>query len=186
LIFGGVRGYWPSRLAGDIVPLSATSSGIFTSAEDWFKINNTGVKKMKNTIVKGLAVLAMLGLVACAGERPKPALVYYHGQTPQDVYFEVVGYTPREIEFKIRVNFGSAYMYHLILEDNEPLAEGWYVTVLGLEHSYRLVMKAKKGVGFEPGKRYRLCIGNKSPEYVARYRSAYHCAADYEFVLPQK
>jgi len=166
--------------------LSATSSGIFTSAEDWFKINNTGVKKMKNTIVQGLAVLAVMGLAACVGERPKPAMVYYHGLTPQDVYFEVVGYTPQEIEFKIRVNFTSKYMYHLILEDNEPLAEGWHVTILSVEKSYPLIMKAKEGVVFEPGKKYRLCIGNKSPEYVARYRSAYQCAADYEFVLPQK
>ena len=141
---------------------------------------------MKNTIVKGLAVLAALGLAACAGVRSKPALVYYHGQTPQDVYFEVVRYTQQEIEFKIKVMFGAKYMYHLILEDNEPLAEGWYVTMLSETDSYRLIMKAKKGVVFEPGKRYRLCIGDESPEYVARFRSAYQCTADYEFVLPQK
>lgn len=141
---------------------------------------------MNNPIVKGLALLAALELFACAGQRPKPALVYYHGLTPQDAYFEIVGYTPREIEFKIRVNFALRYMYHLILEGNEPLAEGWYVTILGAENSYRLIMKAKKSVVFEPGKRYRLCIGNKNPEDVARYRSAYQCAADYEFVLPQK
>lgn len=141
---------------------------------------------MKSIIVKGLAVLAVLGLLGCAGERAKPALTYYHGQTPQDAYFEVVRNTPQEIEFKIKVKFASKYMYHLILEGDEPLAEGWYVTILGAEDSYRLIMKAKKGVVFEAGKSYRLCIGSESPEYVTRYRSSYHCAVDYGFVLPPK
>jgi len=141
---------------------------------------------MKSTKLAWLAVPAVLGLFGCAGERTKPALTYYHGQTPEPAYFEVVRYTPQEIEFKIKVKFGSKYMYHLILEDNEPLAEGWYVTILDAEDSYRLVIKAKEGVAFEPGKKYRLCIGNESPEYVARYRDSYHCAVDYEFVLPRK
>jgi hypothetical protein len=141
---------------------------------------------MRNIQLKGLAVLAVLGLFGCAGERARPALTYYHGQTPQDVYFEVVSYTPQEIEFKIKVKFASKYMYHLILEDNEPLAEGWYVTILDAEDSYRLIMKSKEGLAFEAGKTYRLCIGNESPEYVARYRNSYHCAVDYEFVLPAK
>jgi len=141
---------------------------------------------MKNIVFMGLGVLAVLGLIGCAAETAKPAMIYYHGQTPQDEYFEVVGYTPQEIEFKIRINFPSKYMYHLILEDNEPLAEGWYVTILGAEDFYRLVIKAKKGVVFEPGKTYRLCIGNKNPEEIARYRSSYPCSVDYEFVLPSK
>jgi len=141
---------------------------------------------MNNIIFKGLGVLAVLGLIGCAGQATKPPMLYYSGMTPQDEYFEVVGYTPQEIEFKIRVNFPSKYMYHLILEDNEPLAEGWYVTILGAEDYYRLVMKAKKGVVFEPGKTYRLCIGNKNPEETARYRDSYQCAVDYKFVLPQK
>ena len=141
---------------------------------------------MKSTIVKGLGILAVLGLIGCAAERAKPALTYYHGQTPQEAYFEVISYAPQEIEFKIKVKFASKYMYHLILEDDEPLAEGWYVTILGAEDSYRLIMKAKKGVVFEAGKDYRLCIGNESPEYVARYRNSYQCAVDYKFVLPAK
>ena len=141
---------------------------------------------MKSTIVKGLGILAVLGLIGCAGERAKPALTYYHGQTPQEAYFEVVRYTPQEIEFKIKVKFASKYMYHLILDGDEPLAEGWYVTIVNAEDSYRLLIKAKEGVVFEPGKSYRLCIGNESPEYVARYRDSYHCAVDYEFVLPRK
>ena len=141
---------------------------------------------MNSIIVRGLGILAVLGLIGCAGERAKPALTYYHGQTPQEAYFEVVRYTPQEIEFKIKVKFASKYMYHLVLEGEEPLAEGWYVTILGAEDSYRLIMKAKKGVIFDPGKNYRLCIGNESPEYVARYRNSYQCAVDYAFVLPPK
>ncbi len=141
---------------------------------------------MRTIIFKGLGVLAVLGFIGCAAETPKPAMLYYRGMTPQEEYFEVVGYTPQEIEFKIRVKFELRYMYHLILEDNEPLAEGWHVTILGAEDFYRLVMKAKKGVVFEPGKTYRLCIGSKNPEEVARYRYTYHCAVDYAFVLPPK
>jgi len=141
---------------------------------------------MKNVMIKGLAGLAVFGLIGCAAERAKPALTYYHGQTPQEAYFEVVRYSPQEIEFKIKVKFASKYMYHLILEGDEPLAEGWYMTILSAEDSYRLIMKAKKGVVFETGKSYRLCIGNESPEYVARYRNSYQCSVDYAFVLPPK
>jgi hypothetical protein len=143
-------------------------------------------ERMKSIIVKGLGILAILGLIGCAGERAKPAMTYYHGQTPQDAYFEVVGYTPQEIEFRIKVKFASKYMYHLILEGDEPLAEGWYLTIVDAEDSYRLAIKAKEGIVFEAGKNYRLCIGNESPEYVARYRSSYHCTVDYAFVLPPK
>jgi hypothetical protein len=139
---------------------------------------------MKNCGLKALIILAVLGFAGCAGERPKPALTYYHGLTPQDEYFEVVRYTSREIEFKIRLRFQSRYMYHLVLEDEEPLAEGWFMTILGAEDAYRLIMKAKKGVSFEAGRNYRLCIGNQSPEDVARYRRSYQCAVDYKFVLP--
>ena len=106
--------------------------------------------------------------------------------TPQAEYFEVVRHTPQEIEFKIKVKFAAKYMYHLVLKDEEPLAEGWFVTILGAEDAYRLIMKAKKGAAFEAGKEYRLCIGNESPEYVARYRNSYQCAVDYRFVLPPK
>jgi hypothetical protein len=141
---------------------------------------------MRVTLLKGLAILAALGLIGCVAETAKPAMIYYRGQTPQDEYFEVVGYTLQEIEFKIRVNFASRHMYHLILEDNEPLAEGWFPTILGAEDFYRLVMKAKEGVVFEPGKTYRLCIGSKNPEEIARYRNSYHCIVDYKFVLPEK
>ena len=141
---------------------------------------------MKINTLKRLGILAVAGLTGCAAERAKPALTYYHGQTPQEAYFQVVRYTPQEIEFNIKVKFASKYMYHLILESDEPLAEGWYVTILGAEDSYRLIMKAKKGVVFETGKNYRLCIGNESPEYVARYRNSYQCTVDYAFVLPPK
>lgn len=141
---------------------------------------------MKTQMTKGLCLLAVAVLIGCAAESPKPVLTYYHGQTPPDAYFEVVSYTPEQIEFKIKVKFASKYMYHLILEGDDPLAEGWYVTILDAEDSYRLIMRAKKDAVFEAGKSYRLCIGSQSPEYVARYRSSYQCAADYQFVLPPK
>ena len=141
---------------------------------------------MKQNLAKGLVFLAALGLVGCAAEKSKPTLTYYHGQVPPDAYFEVVSYTPQQIEFKIKVKFPSRHMYHLVLEGNEPLAEGWFPTILDREDSYRLVIKAREGVAFEAGKNYRLCIGKESPEYVAEYRSSYQCLVDYPFVLPAK
>ncbi|MGB7296941.1 MAG: hypothetical protein WBC70_15260 [Candidatus Aminicenantales bacterium] len=141
---------------------------------------------MKSIIFKGLGILAVMGMLSCATRATRPDMVYYSGMTPQDEYFEVVDYTLQEIEFKIRVNFPSRYMYHLILEDNEPLAEGWFPTIISTEDFYRLVIRAKDGVVFEPGKTYRLCIGNKNPEEIARYRNSYQCAVDYKFVLAPK
>ena len=141
---------------------------------------------MKTNLFRGLCILAVAVLIGCAAEKSKPALTYYHGQTPPDSYFEVVSYTPQEIEFRIKVKFGSKHMYHLILEGDKPLAEGWFPTMLGAADSYRLVIKAREGVAFETGKTYRLCIGSESPEYVAEYRSTYRCAVDYSFVLPPK
>ena len=141
---------------------------------------------MANIFWKGLGILAVMGMVSCASRTVKPGMIYYRGMTPQDEYFEVVDYTLQEIEFKIRVKFPARYMYHLVLEDNEPLAEGWFLTIIGAENFYRLVMKAKPGVVFEPGKTYRLCIGNENPEEIALYRNSYQCAVDYKFVLSPK
>src|SRR4030042_2979236 len=96
--------------------------------------------RMKANIIKGLCILALAVLIGCSAERPKTALTYYHGQTPPDSYFEVVNYTPQEIEFRIKVKFGSKHMYHLILEGDEPLAEGWFPTVLGAADSNGVVI----------------------------------------------
>lgn len=141
---------------------------------------------MKNILLKGLSFFAVAGLISCASETVRPKMTYYHGQIPPDVYFMVVGHTAEQIEFKIRVDFAGKHMYHLILEGDKPLAEGWYPTNRGAEEFYSLKIRAKKGVVFEPGKTYRLCIGTESPELVAKYRSAYECIVDYEFVLPPK
>ncbi len=138
---------------------------------------------MTKIIIQGFCLFILLISFGCLAEAPRPALTYYHGQTPADAYFEVISYTQQEIRFKIKVKFQSKYMYHLILEDNEPLAEGWYPTILDAEDSYRLVIRAKSGVVFQPGKPYRLCIGFQSPEYVAKYRNSYQCVVDYQFTL---
>jgi len=141
---------------------------------------------MKNILLKGLCLLFIYGLISCAAEKVKPKMTYYHGLKPFDLCFTIVDYTAEEIEFKIRINFNSLFMYHLILEGNEPLAEGWYSTLQNAEEGYRVKIKAKRGVVFQPRKTYRLCIGSGSPEEAARYRNSYRCLAEYEFVLPQK
>ena len=141
---------------------------------------------MKNILLKGLGLIVVAGLISCASETVRPKMTYYHGQKPPDAYFTMVGYTAGEIEFKIRVDFAAKHMYHLILEGDKPLAEGWYPTNLGAEEFYKVKIQAKKGLIFQPGKTYRLCIGAESPELVAEYRNTYKCIVDYEFVLPKK
>src|SRR4030065_2656414 len=125
---------------------------------------------MKTNLFRGPCILAVAVLIGCSAEKTRPALTYYHGQTPPDSYFEVVSYTPQEIEFRIKVKFGSKHMYPLILEGDEPLAEGWFPTMLGAADSYRLVIKAREGVAFETGKTYRLCIGGGRPQKAAGSR----------------
>src|SRR4030065_1819459 len=106
---------------------------------------------MKTNLFRGPCILAVAMLIGCAAEKSKPALTYYHGQTPPDSYFEVVSYTPQEIEFRIKVKFGSKHMYHLILEGDKPLAEGWFPTMLGAADSYRLRLQAPGGGALETG-----------------------------------
>jgi hypothetical protein len=141
---------------------------------------------MKANFIGGFGIVVFAALTGCTAGKPKPALTYYHGQTPPDSYFKVVRYTPQEIEFRIKVRFSSKHMYHLVLDGDNPLAEGWFPTALDAADSYRVVIKAPRGVVFETGKAYRLCIGEQSPEYVVEYRSTYQCAVDYNFVLPPK
>lgn len=138
---------------------------------------------MKGVVFKSLVLLSLAALISCAAETAIPKLTYYHGQTPPKTYFEVVSATSEEILFKIRADFAPNQMYHLILDGNEPVAEGWYPTNRIAEEFYYLKIRAKKGLAFQPGKTYRLCIGIQSPEVVARYRNSYKCLVDYEFVL---
>jgi len=138
---------------------------------------------MIDAVFKSFVFLCLASLITCAAEAPKPKLTYYHGQTPPRTYFEVISAASEEILFKIRADFAPNQMYHLILDGDEPIAEGWYPTNRLDEEFYYLKIRAKKGLAFQPGKTYRLCIGTQSPEVVVRYRNSYKCLVDYEFVL---
>jgi hypothetical protein len=137
---------------------------------------------MIKTISKICLVFLALYLVSCA-PATRGKMHFYHGQKVPDEFISVLSSSAQEVEFKVRVEFKETRLYHLILEGDEVLAEGWYPAVRGAENFYTVRIKAKEGVQFETGKTYRLCIGVQSPEYIAVYSSNYQCLVDYEFVL---
>ena len=124
-----------------------------------------------------------VGLMACAPGGQRPTIRYDHGSTIPDQYISVVGYTSNEIEFKITAKFPLKHAYHLVLDGDIPLAEGWYPASRPEAGLYTVKLKAKKGVSFQEGKTYRLCVGAESPEFIAVHSSNYRCIIDYEFVL---
>jgi len=130
---------------------------------------------------------ALLLAAACSSfYESRPALNYYHGPNVPEGYIKVVRASVSEIEFEIRVNFAEARLYHLVLDGNDPVAEGWYPTTrAGLQY-YRVTLKPRKGLQFEVGKTYRLCIGSQNPEQVQLTSVNYQCMADFEFVFEEK
>ena len=140
---------------------------------------------MKCPFAKFLVAIAAAGCVCCAGG-PKAKMTFYHEQNVPPDYIKVVRWTPQEIEFNIRVEFTQSHLYHLVLDVNDPVAEGWFPTAKTKGQSYPVTLTAKEGLVFSPGKKYRLCIGSENPEAVLVYRSTYRCLADYEFVLAEK
>jgi len=140
---------------------------------------------MKYQLMKLSVAIAVAGCVSCAGAS-KAKMTYYHEKNIPAQYFGVIRWTPQEIEFSIRVDFSETHLYHLVLDGNDPVAEGWFSTTRSQGQPYTVALKAKKGLLFSPGKKYRLCIGNESPEAVFVYRSSYQCLADFEFTLSDK
>jgi hypothetical protein len=138
---------------------------------------------MKKAAMVLMAGCLLGGLVSCAASHFSAKMNYYHEKIIPAEYFRVVRYTASEIEFEVRVRFQQSYLYHLVLEGNTPLAEGWFPAIKGQEQSYNVILKAKPGVEFAVGKTYRLCIGEESPELVGVHSSNYRCTADYEFKL---
>lgn len=138
---------------------------------------------MKKILINALFFMALLGFVSCASQGPKAKMHFYHGMTVPDIFVSVVSHTSEVIEFKIRAKFAEKHLYHLILDGDEPISEGWFPTARVQTESYTVKMKAKKGCHFQQGKAYRLCIGIESPEYVYIKSSNYPCLVDYEFVL---
>lgn len=133
-----------------------------------------------------LSLVVFLFMAACFSYEKHPKLHYYRGPNVPSGFINIIRATPTEIEFLLRVKFPEKKLYHLILDGDEPVAEGWYSTVTADGNSYNLVMKPKPGLSFEVGKTYRLCIGQQSPEYVQLESSNYRCLAEYVFVFEEK
>lgn len=142
---------------------------------------------MKHTRSKIFVLIATAVLIVSCASPQKSRMRFYHGaQVPRE-YFRIARCSPDEIEFQIRLEFKESHLYHLVLDGEVPVAEGWFPTVrLGETNAYSVTMKAKKGIQFIPGKAYRLCIGRTSPDAVLVYSNNYSCLADYEFILPEK
>ncbi|MBM3304768.1 MAG: hypothetical protein FJY79_02330 [Candidatus Aminicenantes bacterium] len=135
-----------------------------------------------------LPLAALLLAVACASSfyESRPKLNYYRGPNVPEGYIKVLRASVSEIEFEIRVEFAERQLYHLVLEGNEPVAEGWFPTIRAGMQYYTVTMKPRKGLQFEVGKTYRLCIGSQNPEQLQLTSVNYPCRADFEFVFEEK
>lgn len=131
-------------------------------------------------------LIGLLLMAACSTYKAKPEMNYYHGRNVPDGYITIVRASAGEIEFQIRVEFNDKKLYHLVLDGNNPVAEGWFSTLRAGGQAYSVTLKPNKGLTFEPGKTYRLCIGAQNPQAVQMVSSNYPCLADYTFVFPEK
>ena len=142
------------------------------------------MKVLRLMIPIGLALAFAAG---CSPYRARPQMNYYHGETPPTGFIQVVQASETEVEFEIKVVMPADHMYHLLLDGNEPLAEGWFPTNrMAASQGYRVTFKLPKGVRLEKGKSYRLCIGVQNPEDVQMRTSNYRCLVDYSFVFQAK
>ncbi len=95
----------------------------------------------------------------------------------------------KKLNLKSKGLLRGEYLYHFILDEEEVrVSEGWFPTQLSTaepEH-YTVKMKAKKGLTFQPGKKYRLCVGSENPDAVFHRTNYYKCLIDYEFEIPEK
>jgi hypothetical protein len=142
-------------------------------------------------MMKALTIVAVgclaLGLAACSPYQAKPNMNYYHGESPPAGYIQVVRASETEVEFLIRVVFEEKHMYHLLLDGNNPLAQGWFPTArLAASQGYQVTLKLREGSRLERGRTYRLCIGSRNPEEVQMESNNYRCLVDYSFVFEVK
>jgi hypothetical protein len=140
------------------------------------------MKSTKTMILMSLA----FGLAACSSYQAKPKMSYFHGETPPVGNIQVLRASETEVEFMVKIVFGADHMYHLILDGNEPLAEGWFPTSRMVASGYQVTLKLREGLRLEPGRSYRLCIGSQNPEAVQLESSNYRCLVDYTFVFQVK
>ena len=140
---------------------------------------------MKKLVFYFIAFIFLFCVSCSAPKVKKSKIILYHGIQPPEGYVSVLNFSPKEIEFRIRVKFKDRKLYHIIAdEEGNFIAEGWYRTSIDSTGIYYIKMKAKKGFKFQSGKKYRLCIGKQNPELMDLFTSKYRCLVDYEFVLP--
>jgi hypothetical protein len=131
-------------------------------------------------------IIWMTGFSACTSTGGGQNLIYTHGAKLQDRFISVVDYSPQEIEFKISRTRPNQYLYHMVIdEEQNRVSETWHRTQQSDSATdfYIIKMKAKKKYTYEPGKKYRLCVGYQHPESLAPYTNTYNCIIDCEFVL---
>jgi hypothetical protein len=131
-------------------------------------------------------VIGILFVAACSTYKAKPQLNYYHGPNVPEGYITILKASAEAIEFQVRVEFPQKQMYHLVLDGNDPVAEGWFSVFRTGGEGYTVTLKPSEGRTFEVGKTYRLCIGQKNPQEVQMTSSNYPCLADYTFVFKEK
>jgi hypothetical protein len=135
----------------------------------------------------GVLLIAALGLAVCSSTyKAKPQLHYYHGQNVPEGYIKILRASADAIEFQIKVEFTERKLYHLVLEGDNPVAEGWFSTLRAGGQFYNVTLKPSEGLAFEPGKTYRLCVGLQNPQEVQMTSSNYQCLVDYTFVFQAK
>lgn len=141
------------------------------------------MRSSKTVVLISLALI----LAACSPYQAKPKMTYYHGQNVPEGYIQVDRASAAEIEFRIRVEFSQRHLYHLLLDGNDPLAEGWFPTnrMAGSE-AYTVTFRLPEGKRLVAGKTYRLCIGVQSPEAVQMETTNYRCLVDHSFVFAVK
>jgi len=135
--------------------------------------------------ISGLAAGALV-IAACSTYKASPELNYYHGPNVPPGYITVLRASPTEIEFEIRIKFVKKQMYHLVLDGNEPVSEGWFSTLRAGGERYTVTMRPKEGLTFEAGKTYRLCIGVQNPQAIQMTSRNYECIADLTFIFKEK
>ncbi len=147
---------------------------------------------LKKLLLTSLILILFMGVINCTSYMDKyhqgnQKIHFYHGHKLQDRFISILNFTNEEIEFKIRLESPQKYLYHIIIdEEEERISEGWFSTFKIKTDHYTVRMKAKKGLSFQPGKKYRLCVGFQNPDLVYYRSSKYECYVDYGFVLPEE
>lgn len=131
------------------------------------------------------STIFVLAAAACSTYKSEPELTYYHGPSVPERFISVLRASSEEITFEIRAEFPVKQMYHLLLDGNTPVAEGWFSTLRIGGESYNITMKPKEGLTYEAGKTYRLCIGSRNPQQVRITSNSYKCIVDYVFVFKE-